>query len=201
MKRVICTVVIALAIALLGGCVQENVPAEPIPVLEVIIDEPTTTANENEPIVVESTSPRVEVPAPPFFLMLGDARVNMGANVNEIIDALGEPIAEFTMPSCAFDGTDIVFRFPGFQVHTIPIGEENFVHTIVLTDDTVSTFEGIRLGSAAQDLTYAYGHDYTHEYSMYTFTREHTSISFFVENGIVISIVFELDVNSYFEVG
>ena len=91
--------------------------------------------------------------------------------------------------------------FPGVQVHTIPIGDANFVHTISISDDTVSTAEGIMLGSSFEDLIGAYGHDFVREYGMYTFTRGHTSISFFIDRGMVIAITYELDVYMYFEVG
>ena len=183
----------------LTGCMGENVPIEPVQVIGVEAVEPTI--NEAEPDMVEIADITDEVPVLPFYLPLGGVNILMGADIEEIIDAIGEPIAEFHMPSCAFDGTDIVFRFPGLQVHTIPIGEANFVHTILLQDDTVSTSEGIMLGSSFEELIQAYGKNYVREYGMYTFTRKHTSISFFVDGGIITHITYELDVYLYFEVG
>ena len=202
MRKIIFVAFFSLMFALLGitGCALESATSEPAHVDEVVAYEPIITADESEPGESEYASPAVEVFEPPFFLMIGGVEIQMGANIEEVKSALGEPIAEFRMPSCAFDGTDIVYRFPGVQVHTIPIGDANFVHTIALTDDTVSTPEGIMLGTSFEDLIGLYGNDYVREHGMYTFTREHTSISFFVEDGIVIHITYELDVYSYFEV-
>ena len=135
-----------------------------------------------------------------FYLVDVCAEININTGEREIKNAIGEPMAEFKMPSCAFDGTDIVYRFPGVQVHTIPIRGANLIHTIAITDDTLSTSKGIILGSSIEDLIGAYGNDYVREYGMYTFFKEHTSISFFVADGMVVAITYELDVNLYFEV-
>ena len=194
----------------LTGCMADGDTVYPsVAETDVIEDEPLTLSAVEDDIQIaiggDDTQIIIgdieDVIAPPFTLSLGDAVIQMGVNINEIKNALGEPIAEFQMPSCAFDGTDIVFRFPGVQVHTIPIGGSNFVHTILLQDDTVSTSEGIMLGSGFDDLIRAYGHGYVREYGMYTFSRGHTSISFFVDRGMVTHITYELDVYAYFEVG
>ena len=184
----------------LTGCMGENAPIEQAQVIGTIVTEPAVTMEEAEPETVEIADPIIEVPTLIFYLPLGGVNIQMGANIEELIVAIGLPIAEFRMPSCAFDGTDIVYRFPGLQVHTIPIGEANFVHTIAITDDTVSTSGGIMLGSSFYDLLRAYGKNYVREYGMYTFTQGHTSISFFVDGGMVTHITYELDVHLYFEV-
>lgn len=201
MRRVIFAAFFSFTFIKFGfaGCGEENV--EPIPVVEAVAHEPIVSESEGEPTAVESTSPAAPAPVSPFSLTIQGIDIQMGANMNEVKDALGEPIAEFKMPSCAFDGTDIVYRFPGVQVHTIPIGDANYIHTISISDDTVSTHGGIKLGSSVEELISVYGYDYAWEYGMYTFTRGHTSISFFVDSGIVIAITYELDVNMYFEVG
>ena len=184
----------------LMGCAGENAPVESVPVVEVAANEPIIALEDEERYETESSVPTIEANASPFYLPLGGVDIKLGANIDEIKSAIGNPIAEFKMPSCAFDGTDIVYRFPGVQVHTIPIDGANFVHTIMLTDDTVGTPGGIILGASFEDLIGVYGYGYVREYGMYTFTREHTSISFFVSDGMVIAITYELDVSLYFGV-
>ena len=183
------------------GCAEQGVPAEPAQVDEVVENEPIVSVDIVEPNTAEIINPADESNLSPFYLTLGGVNIQLGTNINEIKSAIGEPLAEFKMPSCAFDGTDIVYRFPGIQVHTIPIGDANFVHTIALTDDTVSTSRGIMLGSGFEELIGVYGYDYSREYGMYTFTRKHTSISFFISDDIVVAITYEFDVNLFFEVG
>ena len=212
MRRVFFVAFFSFMFTLFGlmGCVADGDTIHPSVAETVVIEDDPLTLSEvvdeikiviDEDYIQTIVGDIEDVPNPPFFLTLGGVDIHMGVNINEIKNALGGPIAEFQTPSCAFDGTDIVFRFPGVQVHTIPIGDSNFVHTIAIMDDTVSTSEGIMLGSSLEDLIDLYGSNYVREFGMYTFTRAHTSISFYVRDGMVISIIYELDVYLYFEVG
>ena len=200
MKKPLCTAVLFFALLGFAGCAANGGQAEVPPVAAVA--EPVASADDDEAgaeiMGQEAESAEAVVYAPPFFLTLGGANIQLGANIDDIINAIGEPIAIFETPSCAFDGTDIVFRFPGVQIHTIPLGDANYVHTIALVDDTVSTNGGIFIGSGFDELLGAYGNDYIQEFSMYTFTRGHTSVSFFVDGGIIAAITYELDIDMFF---
>ena len=129
----------------------------------------------------------------PFFFPFGDGRVSLGADMEDVVLVLGNPLDIFEIPSCAFDGTDAVFRFQSVQIHAIPEGGASFVHTIVLLDDTVATAEGIMLGSSIDELLLAYGGGYSLDFGMRTFARGATSISFLERDGYVFGITYELD--------
>ena len=118
--------------------------------------------------------------------------IYMDQDMAQVLEQLGEPIGVFEAPSCAFDGIDRIFRFPGVQIHTYPSGELDLVHTISIRDDSVTTMEGIYLGSSWEDVLDAYGHDYKQDFSMFTFTLGLTTLSFFVEDGIVTGITYGL---------
>ena len=171
MKKMFCFALLLLPLAWLAGCAaygqEEGVPAEAGFLLE------------------------------PFYFPFGDASIQLGANMEDVIGLLGSPLDTFEVPSCAFEGTDIVFRFPGIQIHTVPLGEVHMVHTIALFDDTVSTAEGIMLGSALDDLLLAYGSEYVEEFGLYTFARGYSSISFLVRDGYVFAITYELDLEMF----
>ena len=131
---------------------------------------------------------------PPLFaLKVGNFLIEMDQNINEVLDALGEPQGIFVAPSCAFDGDDRIFQYPSVQIHTYPKGDDDFVHTISLRDDTVRTTEGrIYLGSNLQSVLDAYGDDYEHDSGMYTYTRGPTTLEFFIEDDIVMGITYGL---------
>ena len=133
-------------------------------------------------------------PAAPtvFALNLGGNVIEMDQNMEDVIQMLGEPMGVFEAPSCAFDGIDRVFRFPGVQIHTYPLGDEDFVHTISLRDDTVTTTGGIFLGQSLEDVKAVYGEDFVQEYGMFTFTRGQTTLSFLIEGNVVIAITYGL---------
>ena len=118
--------------------------------------------------------------------------IHMDQNMAEVLEQLGEPLGVFEAPSCAFDGIDRIFSFPGIQIHTYPDGDFDFVHTISIRDDSVTTMNGIFLGSDWDDVVAAYGDDYEQEFGMFTFTVGRTTLSFFIEDGMVIGILYEL---------
>lgn len=134
----------------------------------------------------------------PFRVEIDGFPVHLGADVESVVSALGEPLGVFEAPSCAFDGTDIVFRFRGAQLHTVPRGPANYVHTILLLDDLLATAEGVRVGSSLGDVLAAYGDGFALEFGAHTFRRGHTGISFLVEGGVVTAIIYELDIDGFF---
>jgi len=108
------------------------------------------------------------------------------------LEKLGEPLGVFEAPSCAFDGIDRIFSYPGIQIHTYPKGDDDYVHTISLRDDSVRTQGGICLGLSPNVVVLAYGDDYELENGMYTYTRGLTTLEFFVEDDMVIGITYGL---------
>ena len=105
----------------------------------------TSTAAAGTPDGLESASvvndaggqDSAALPEQAFALDYGGFTIHMDQNMAEVKEALGEPLGEFEAPSCAFDGVDRIFRYPGIQIHTYPDGEADFVHTISLRDDSI----------------------------------------------------------------
>ena len=151
---------------------------------------PTADPGADDTAPVEDAEPE----EPPLFaLKVGNFPIEMDQNINEVLAALGEPQGVFVAPSCAFDGEDRIFQYPSVQIHTYPKGDDDFVHTISLRDDTIRTTEGrIYLGSNLQSVIDAYGDDYEHDSGMYTYTRGPTTLEFFVEDDTVIGITYGL---------
>ena len=168
--------------------VPEQAPQE----TESTTSSDTTTADPDEDGLAPVED--VEPDEPPLFaLKVGDFLIEMDQNIEEVLAALGEPQGVFVAPSCAFDGEDRIFQYPSVQIHTYPKGDDDFVHTISLRDDTVRTTEGrIYLGSSLQSVLDAYGDDYEHESGMYTYKRGPTTLEFFVEDDTVMGITYGL---------
>jgi len=181
--------VILLIFALLAACANEVAES----------DEPVTS-NASVPTATPAYEQPVTLPDEvllPFSFAMRGASIPMGLDMTTVLELLGEPIQTFETPSCAFDGTDVVFLFPGVQIHTIPMGDENFIHTINFRDDTVTTLEGIFIGSTLEDVLAAYSDDYTRDFDMISFTRGYTKLSFIIIDDLVASILYELDVELF----
>jgi hypothetical protein len=141
----------------------------------------------------DNDTPPDDEPLPDFALKFENYLIEMDQNISYVISALGEPISVFEVPSCAFDGIDRVFLYQGVQIHTYPLENDDFVHTISLRDDTISTTEGgVYLGLNMQSMLDAYGDDYEHESGMYKYTRGLTTLEFFIDDGVIMGITYGL---------
>ena len=109
-----------------------------------------------------------------------------------IISAIGEPLSYFEAPSCAFEGIDKTYTYVDAVIITYPDGSTDRISTIRLTADTVSTAEGISIGSALSDVIAAYGEGYVQDVNSYTYTDGGTKLMFVVENDAVSSITYAL---------
>ena len=92
-----------------------------------------------------------------FFFQKGDVKVVMNEPAKAIIEALGEYKNTYEAPSCAFDGTDVVYAYNGFEVLAYAVNGEEKISGVVLRDDTVETPEGIAIGSDRAAVAAAYG--------------------------------------------
>ena len=119
----------------------------------------------------------------------------MDQNIQEVLNAFGEPLGVFEAPSCAFDGIDRIFSFPGLQIHTYPLDDDDFIHTVSIRDDSIMTENGIYLGNSWAAVLAAYGSDYSQEFGMFTFIKGDTKLQFLVEDDMVVAITYGLIMN------
>lgn len=105
-----------------------------------------------------------------------------------VLAGLGEAMSYFEAPSCAFEGLDKVYTYNGFVIDTYPQGEKDFVSAISLTDDVVTTPEGVYNGCSLADVTAAYGTNYTEEGGMVVYKKDGMKLCFIVQDDTVTSI-------------
>ncbi|PKM69849.1 MAG: hypothetical protein CVU94_01920 [Firmicutes bacterium HGW-Firmicutes-19] len=114
--------------------------------------------------------------------------ITMGEATNDFLVKTGNPINQYSAPSCAFDGDDTVYDFGSYQITTyVNKGKEIFTG-VYLLDDSVSTQEGIKIGSSLSKMLETYGDDYQENYGAYTYSLGLTDLSFVVINDVITSI-------------
>lgn len=114
--------------------------------------------------------------------------ISIDDNMADVLAALGEePQSYFEAASCAFEGLDKTYTFSGFTVTTRPDGEQDYVNSILLTDDIIATPEGVYIGCSADDVTAAYGEGSRTE-NVISYTRGNSAMNFVLEGDKVISI-------------
>lgn len=126
-----------------------------------------------------------------FVFTSNGVEVKMNAEADPIVEALGEPVSTFEAPSCAFQGTDYIYTYDGFQINTYPLDDVNYVSSVVFMSDAVSTSEGLEIGKTKDDMIAAYGEDYTEEYDQYTYTRGDSQLVVLIEDGYITSIEYQ----------
>ena len=56
-----------------------------------------------------------------FTFTSGSTVIEMNADASAVVDELGEADDYFESESCAFEGLDKVYTYPGFQLNTYPL--------------------------------------------------------------------------------
>lgn len=121
--------------------------------------------------------------------------IYMNVDAAPIVDALGEPSNYFEAESCAFKGLDKTYTYPGFEITTYPLDDKDYISSVYLMDDTVSTPEGVYLGATFDDMKAAYGDNYIESSGSYTYIKDESKLQFIVMNDEIISITYLADVD------
>ncbi len=125
-----------------------------------------------------------------FSFVYNNTVIPMNVDATPIVEALGEPVDYFEAASCAFQGLDKQYYYSGFELGTYPKGKQDFVSYVNIQDDTVSTDQGIALGSTLEELLAAYGEEYTQEGASYVYKKGETKLTFIVEEDTVTQITY-----------
>ena len=123
-----------------------------------------------------------------YVFQYGGVKVSIDTDMASILEGLGEPDSYFEAASCAFEGLDKTYTYGSFVIETYPQGDKDYVSTITLKDDAVSTAENIYIGSSLTDVTNAYGADYTEQGSMLVYQKDGMKLCFLMDNDTVTSI-------------
>lgn len=124
-----------------------------------------------------------------FSFVHNNVKITPNDLVDPLVTALGSEYTYHESPSCAYIGLDKCYVYKGFSIYTYP--DENAVDhvlQIVLTDDSLSTPEGLIIGDSAEKVKELYGNDYAESDGSYAYTREKTNLTIIVKNDKVISI-------------
>lgn len=122
------------------------------------------------------------------FTTADGVEVAVNEDMADVLAELGQEQSYFEAESCAFEGLDKTYTYPGFVITTRPDGDKDYVNSIRLTDDTVSTGEGVYIGSSEADVTTAYGEGGGDSEGALTYTAGDVTLNFILEDGVVSSI-------------
>lgn len=82
-----------------------------------------------------------------YVFKANGTEIAIGAPAKATIGALGDWVSMNSSESCGgISGKDYIYSYNGFRVYTTPAQNGDIVCKIELTDDSVSTPEGVRVG-------------------------------------------------------
>lgn len=125
-----------------------------------------------------------------FTYDLKGVTVAMNENMEPLVKKLGDADNYFESDSCAFRGKDKVYTYGSVKITTYPKDNKDYVYTIELLDDTVSTPEGISIGSDKKAVEEKYGDASDSTETSYIYKKGDSQLSFIFDGDNVSSIVY-----------
>ena len=125
-----------------------------------------------------------------YLFKSGDVEIKVGGDANAAVSALGEAQNLVETPSCGGGAEpDREYTYAGFKFNTVNENGVNKIVKIVLTDDSVSTPEGISIGDGREAVIETYGADYTENASgTLVYTDGVSQLMFGITDGSVSAI-------------
>ncbi len=120
--------------------------------------------------------------------------IAVDADLAPIVAALGDPTDYFDSDSCAFQGKDKVWTYGGVILRSYPEGDKDLVLSVELMDDSVSTPEGIYVGSSRDDVTAKYGAPTSEAGTSVSYVKGKCTLMFSLADGKVSSIAYRSQV-------
>lgn len=128
-----------------------------------------------------------------FAVLVNGIRINLGTDINEVIEQLGEPDDYVQARSCLHEGDDKIYTYGGIIIYTYPQEKKDIVYIVEYTGEE-QTPSGIGLGSTIADLEKVYGNDYVEDAFFTVYELEtNATISLQLENEKVSYIEFYME--------
>lgn len=194
MKKLFALALAAALMLTLAACnddAQTNSTPTPTPPGTSTVEPTDSTQDQPTQAVERGPVPEVTEGSKYTFVYSlegGQCKLPMNQEFTQLASWLGEPVSYFEAASCAFDGLDKTYNYPGIELVTYPVDGVDYISDIYFTDDTVATPEGIKLGSTLEEMLAAYGEDYTENFGQYSYTDGDTILSILVEDGAVAAV-------------
>lgn len=121
--------------------------------------QPSADQEDPAPAQTDSAAPTPAANSK-YVLTYKDCPLPMNADFAPLLAFLGEPDSYFEAASCAFDGLDKTYTYAGLEIVTYPDEDVDRISSVRILDNSVSTPEGVTIGSSMADVAAACGEDY-----------------------------------------
>ncbi len=124
-----------------------------------------------------------------YIFKIKDTEFIIGEDPTEKINALEAASDSFSAPSCAMQGEDKIYTYSGFTLTANSEGKAGITKliSILLTDDSVQTKEGLYIGQTRENTEKLYGKKKKKE-NEYIYKKGRMELSIIFEDDKVVSI-------------
>ena len=177
MKKILAALLAALA---LTGCAAESKPEATA----------APTQSQTQPAQTEQPSePSQPQESTGFTVSFRGVDITLGAPMEPVLSALGEPASYTEQTSCAFQGLDKTYYYGSLYIQTNPAPEGDRIAAVWFADDSITTAEGVYIGADRAAVEQAYG---SFSGDACTLDREGQRLMILLESGAVSSIQYTL---------
>ena len=194
MKRVVAVMLTLLMALSLAACSkeEEQKPAPEDQNPPAVEDQgdaqtPADAPSGGEPQTPAGPAPEVKAESKYVPAYQGCA-LPANADFAPLLTYLGDPVNYFEAESCAFEGLDKTYTYDGVEIVTYPDEDVDRISSVRILSEAVSTPEGITIGSTPEDVTAAYGEDYTAMGQQYTYEDGDCLLSVLFQDGKAVSV-------------
>ena len=188
MKKSMMTMILMTAALSMAGCGSGSGAGSTTAAKTEATETTAVESSQAAETTAEASESAKEAEITGFTFIAGDTVIAMNADAAPILEELGEWENYVETTSCAFKGLDKTYSYPGFDLYTYPLDGKDNVNSVYFVDDTVSTPEGIHIGSTKEEMEAAYGTDYEEEFGAYTYTKDKSKLQFLVTDGVIDSV-------------
>lgn len=194
MKRVVAVMLTLLMALSLAACSkeEEQKPAPDDQTPPAVEDQgdaqtPADAPSGDEPQTPAGPAPEVKAESK-YVLTYQGCALPANADFAPLLAYLGDPANYFEAESCAFEGLDKTYTYDGVEIVTYPDEDVDRISSVRILSEAVSTPEGITIGSTPEDVTAAYGEDYTAVGQQYTYEDGDCLLSVLFQDGKAVSV-------------
>ena len=156
-------------------------------------DDTSKADNSQQEQKQEETQPAQQRTEDELRFTYNNATVRLGDNAKGFVDAAA-PDYEEAAPSCYGDGEDINYYYPDFTLFVWNSNDSYLLCGIDITGGSTETSRGIHIGSSKDDVTTAYGTNYSEDGSDIVYTYGDCNLRFTMENGSVTYISYNKEI-------
>lgn len=127
-----------------------------------------------------------------YSFTAGGVTLTVGQSAS-VIGQLGTPTATDESPYCGgVAGVTRRYTFSGYTVETQPTEKQEIISQISLTDDSVQTPEGVRIGGTHDDIIKKMGTPTQDSDSRVIFEGKNVKLTFILRDGSITNIVYSM---------